>query len=241
MNRVPTWFKMFLSFTPLINAIPSQNVGEGVKAAMRYFKTGEEPPADFHEMSTVIYSTLKDSIDQAFIDCEDKSEKARKAVMTRWNKNEGHESNNIRPNTADYERIRPYTEKIIEKKDEMRQEERESSSSSSIIPEKSPHSMDDDDDPSDSLEVFIRGTIFKDSSKRIAAYRNRISEGLIRHAIERAIDHGGKTASYVTTILDGYIANGYKDVSEAEKAEHEFDTKKICDPKRYSDNIEDIY
>lgn len=83
MNKGVTWFKMFLSFAPLINAIPSQNVGDGVKAAMHYFKTGEEPE-ELGEMAFAVYAMLKDSIDQAFSDCERKSANAQKANAVRW-------------------------------------------------------------------------------------------------------------------------------------------------------------
>lgn len=114
MSKGVTWFKMFLSFAPLINAIPSENVGEGMKAAMKYFKTGEVPEDNFPEMSSVIYTTLKDSIDQAFIDCEEKSEKARKSVMVRWQKED----------TTEYDRIRPNTEKKRIRREEKIEEER---------------------------------------------------------------------------------------------------------------------
>ena len=106
MSKGVTWFKMFLSFAPLINAIPSQNAGEGLQAAMRYFKTGEEPEDDLPELSFAVYNMLKSSIDQAFTDCEERSEKARKSIMARWHGSDTTEYDRIRPNTEET-RIEP--------------------------------------------------------------------------------------------------------------------------------------
>lgn len=99
MNKGVTWFKMLLDFAPLINAVPSVNAGEGLQASMRYFKTGEEPDDDFPEMSKAVYTMLKTSIDQAFTDCEEKSEKARKSINARWHPDDTDEYDRIRPNT----------------------------------------------------------------------------------------------------------------------------------------------
>lgn len=91
MATTATWFKMFLSFAPMINAVPSVNVGEGVKAAMNYFKSGIEPEG-LEPMSIAVYETLKDSIDQAFADCDRKTANAQKANAVRWG-NVQHGSN----------------------------------------------------------------------------------------------------------------------------------------------------
>lgn len=83
MGASVTWFKMFLNFAPLIKAIPSQNVGDGVKAAMDYFKNGREAE-NLDDMTRAIYEMLKDSIDQAYADCAETSEMKRKAAQARW-------------------------------------------------------------------------------------------------------------------------------------------------------------
>lgn len=143
MGMEVTWFKMFLSFAPLINAIPSENVGEGVKAAMRYFKNGKTPDTDFPELSGVIYDTLKDSIDQAFTDCAEKSERGRRAIMARWHK-EGNTAAHdpIQPYTDEYSRIQPYTEETRPEKN-RREKNREEGEENTTTPTNPPSPVDD--------------------------------------------------------------------------------------------------
>ena len=65
-KKRPVWFKCFLASKALIDAIPDENVGRGVKAAFAYFNDQIEPELD--PLSNVVFQTLKDGIAETFAD-----------------------------------------------------------------------------------------------------------------------------------------------------------------------------
>ena len=80
-NR-PSWFKIFLHQKSVIDSVPNENVGAALKAALHYFETGENPQID--PLSSVVFSTFKQYIDESFSDFQAISEKNRQNVQKRW-------------------------------------------------------------------------------------------------------------------------------------------------------------
>ena len=63
----PVWFKLFLHHKSLIDAVPDEVAGKALKAALRYFDTGEA--AELDSLAGAVYAALKPDIDKAFEDC----------------------------------------------------------------------------------------------------------------------------------------------------------------------------
>ena len=59
----PTWFKLWLSQKPLIDAVSDESVGKAFKAAYHYFDTGELSELD--SLSGALFAVLKSQIDEA--------------------------------------------------------------------------------------------------------------------------------------------------------------------------------
>lgn len=118
-----TWFKVFLHQKALIDAVPDENVGAALKAALTYFDTGEAP-SDLDPLALAVFSSLKHDIDEAFADYQATSEKNRQNVQKRW-ANQG-----VRDDTSGNHSLQSDTEE--EKEVEEEKEERENSSCSII-------------------------------------------------------------------------------------------------------------
>lgn len=58
MSIDETKLKMFLNFAQMFDVIPDENVGEGVKAALHYYQTGEMPDEDFDNLSSAVFYVL---------------------------------------------------------------------------------------------------------------------------------------------------------------------------------------
>ena len=62
----PSWFKLFLHHKSLIDAVPDEVAGRALKAALRYFDTGEVVELD--SLAGAVFAALKPHIDEAFED-----------------------------------------------------------------------------------------------------------------------------------------------------------------------------
>lgn len=78
----PSWFKLFLHHKSLIDAVPDEVAGRALKAALRYFDTGEVVELD--SLAGAVFAALKPHIDEAFADFQATSEKNRKNIRKRW-------------------------------------------------------------------------------------------------------------------------------------------------------------
>lgn len=78
----PSWFKLFLHHKSLIDAVPDEVVGRALKAALRYFDTGEVVKLD--SLAGALFAALKPHIDEAFADFQATSEKNRQNIQKRW-------------------------------------------------------------------------------------------------------------------------------------------------------------
>lgn len=77
-----TWFKVFLAQKPMIDAADDISVGKALKAALRYFDTGEI--AALEPMPRVIFAGLKGSVDEAIADYEASVRNGRAGGAKRW-------------------------------------------------------------------------------------------------------------------------------------------------------------
>ena len=78
----PVWFKLFLHHKALIDAVPDEVAGKALKAALRYFDTGEA--AELDSLAGAVFAALKPHIDEAFEDFQETSEKNRRNAKVRW-------------------------------------------------------------------------------------------------------------------------------------------------------------
>lgn len=78
----PSWFKLFLHHKSLIEAVPDEVAGKAIKAALRYFDTGEV--AELDSLAGAVFAALKPDVDSAFADFQATSEKNRQNIQKRW-------------------------------------------------------------------------------------------------------------------------------------------------------------
>lgn len=78
----PSWFKLFLHHKSLIDAVSDEVAGRALKAALRYFDTGEV--AELDSLAGAAFAALKPHIDEAFADFQATSEKNRQNIQKRW-------------------------------------------------------------------------------------------------------------------------------------------------------------
>ena len=62
-SRSPSWFKFWLHHKPLIEAVPDDVAGRAVKAALRYFESGEAD--QLAPLETAVFASLRADIDEA--------------------------------------------------------------------------------------------------------------------------------------------------------------------------------
>jgi hypothetical protein len=72
----PTWFKLFLSQKAMLDAMPSEAVGDALKAALQYFDDGSSPALS--PLAQVAFASLKEHADEAAADFSATSAKNRK-------------------------------------------------------------------------------------------------------------------------------------------------------------------
>lgn len=80
----PTWFKIYDDFSIILNAISNEDVGAGLKLAMKYFETLEEPTEPMNPQTQVVFHVFRNSIDTAYADYADMSNRGRHAANTRY-------------------------------------------------------------------------------------------------------------------------------------------------------------
>ena len=62
-NKSPSWFKFWLHHKPLLEAVPDDVAGRAIKAALRYFESGEIDQLD--QLEAAVFATLRADIDEA--------------------------------------------------------------------------------------------------------------------------------------------------------------------------------
>ena len=75
----PFWFKLDMSVKPLIDAIPDENAGRAIKAALEYFETREPITAgDSDPLTLAAFLAMKGSVDNAYSEYEQRIENGKK-------------------------------------------------------------------------------------------------------------------------------------------------------------------
>ena len=75
----PFWFKLDMSVKPLIDAIPDENAGRAIKAALEYFETREPITAgDSDPLTLAAFMAIKGSVDDAYAEYEERVENGKK-------------------------------------------------------------------------------------------------------------------------------------------------------------------
>lgn len=82
-NGRPTWFKVYAAHLPMFESIADERVGEGLKAAVRYFVSGELPSEALHPIADIVFQTLRAAVDEAFADYEAAVEAGRLGAAAR--------------------------------------------------------------------------------------------------------------------------------------------------------------
>ena len=83
-SKKPSWFKLFLHHKSLIDAVPDEVAGKALKAALRYFDTGEVTELD--PLAGAVFAALKPHIDEAFEDFRRSVDTGRAGGQKRWGK-----------------------------------------------------------------------------------------------------------------------------------------------------------
>lgn len=82
----PTWWRMFASQKEAVESLPNEAVGEGLKAAFRYFDGAEVGPDTISPMAYTAFCLIKPYIDQAFETYTKSVEAGKKGASARWGK-----------------------------------------------------------------------------------------------------------------------------------------------------------
>lgn len=97
----------------MIDAVPNEQVGAALKAAMEYFETGIAPSLD--PLSNVIFSSLKPYIDESISDFKKYSEAGQRGNQKRWEKVSGGDPVPTPPDATQSHTITPYREALSTK------------------------------------------------------------------------------------------------------------------------------
>lgn len=75
----PFWFKLDMSVKPLIDAIPDENAGRAIKAALEYFETRQAVSSqDTDPLTLAAFLAMKGSVDNAYSEYEQRIENGKK-------------------------------------------------------------------------------------------------------------------------------------------------------------------
>ena len=64
------WFKLHANTRHVFNSLSDDAVGQGVKCALNYFVTGEEPPDTMGPLPKIVFDVLRSAADEAIADYE---------------------------------------------------------------------------------------------------------------------------------------------------------------------------
>lgn len=74
----------------------------------------------------------------------------------------------------------------------------------------------------DGLKAYLEGIQFLHGlSAQVLAYRDRLSDDVIRFGVDSALEHGGKSLKYIRVVLDSYIRDGLTTVEAIQQHEAE--------------------
>lgn len=82
-SKRPTWFKLYSSNRGLVEAVPVEAAGQGLRLALAYFETGELPTID-DPLTLAVFNTLRASADEAIADYAASVEAGKAGAAERW-------------------------------------------------------------------------------------------------------------------------------------------------------------
>ena len=87
----PFWFKIDMSIKPLLDAVPDENAGRAIKAALEYFETRQSVfPNDDDPLTLAPFIAMKTAVDDAYSEYEQRIENGKKGGRPRQESNTNH-------------------------------------------------------------------------------------------------------------------------------------------------------
>lgn len=78
-----TWWKMFYHQRAVVESIPDIEVGQGLKAAFRYFDGEEVGPTDLTPQAFTVFCVIKPYMDESMRDYEESVANGHKGARAR--------------------------------------------------------------------------------------------------------------------------------------------------------------
>ena len=79
-----TWWKMFYPQRAVIDSVPDEEVGKGLKAAFRYFDGDEISSDELTPQAFTVFCVMRPYIDESRRDYEEAVANGRKGASERW-------------------------------------------------------------------------------------------------------------------------------------------------------------
>lgn len=79
-----TWWKMLYHQRAVIESIPNEEVGAGLKAAFRYFDGEDINPNDLSAQAFTVFCVMRPYIDESMRSYRESVENGKKGASERW-------------------------------------------------------------------------------------------------------------------------------------------------------------
>lgn len=79
-----TWWKMLYHQRAVIESIPNEEVGSGLKAAFRYFDGEEINPGDLSSQAFTVFCVMRPYIDESMRNYEESVINGKRGANERW-------------------------------------------------------------------------------------------------------------------------------------------------------------
>lgn len=87
-EKKPLWWKMFVSQKNVLELLPDDAVGTGLKAAFRYFDSGYIDDQAMTRDAYMAFEVMRPYIDSAIDDYYERVENGKKGAEKRWSRPE---------------------------------------------------------------------------------------------------------------------------------------------------------
>lgn len=213
----PFWFKIDMSVKPLFDAIPDENAGRAIKAALEYFETRELDLLSLEPLTLAAFMAVKGFVDDSYSEYEQRIENGKKGG--RPPKSEKSNTNLLVSNTNH--------EVIEEEKEEEKEKEIKKDISFQEVEEDAPSApFDSFFRKSDSLDirkercasvgvgiVHLSDADVEELYKKLSLADFEYYVGVIRNCVEKGMKY--KRRTHCQAILDMAAKDGklLRDVS----------------------------
>lgn len=79
-EKKPSWWKMFANRRDIIDAIPDEDVGSGLKAAFAYFDDEDVDESELSQCAKIVFTAFRPYIDEAKKDYADSVEHGKRGA-----------------------------------------------------------------------------------------------------------------------------------------------------------------